>query len=284
MIANALSFDVEDWYQVSDFDHAVSRDQWAGMEDRIVANTTRLLDLLDERGVKATFFILTWNAERHPYLVRDIAARGHEIASHGHLHHLLYRQTREEASADIARSVAILENLTGTKILGYRAPTFSIRRDNDWALDVLLELGFAYDSSVFPIRRGLYGMPGARRFPFVIRERDGRQLTEFPLSTARLLGRNVPVSGGAYLRILPYPLLRSGLASINREGHPAVVYLHPWEIDPAQPRIDLQGKRSTHYLNLAATEGKLRQLLADFRFAPMRSVLGIEDTAAVPEE
>lgn len=275
--ANALSFDVEDWYQVSDFDHVVSRDRWPEYEDRIVPNTMRILDLLDESGTRATFFILTWNAPRHPEMVREIAKRGHEIASHGHLHHLLYKQTRAEASQDIERSVRTLEDLTGARILGYRAPTFSIRSDNTWALDVLLELGFAYDSSIFPIRRGLYGMPGARRFPYVIRREDARDLVEFPLSTARALGRNIPVSGGAYLRLLPYRVLRWGIGSINGEGQPAVVYLHPWELDPDHPRIDLSGKRSSHYLNLSSTEGKLRRLLRDFRFAPLKTVLGIKE-------
>src|SRR5262245_2974175 len=275
---NAFSVDVEDWYQVSDFEDVVAPSAWGTYESRVVANTERILGLLDEHGVKGTFFILAWNAERHPDLVRRIARAGHEIASHGHRHRLIFDQTPAEFAEDLRRSKDILEDLTGEPVLGYRAPSFSLTTRSIWALDVLLEAGLRYDSSIFPVSDRLYGIPDARRFPFVIRRAGERELVEFPMSTARVLGRNWPLGGGAYLRVLPYPYLRWGMRRVNAEGQPALVYLHPWEVDPGQPRIKSRGKRgvSVHYVNLAGTEPRLRRLLREFEFAPMRQVLGIK--------
>ncbi len=270
-IVNALSFDVEDWYQVSDFEIAV--DRWASYPSRLVRNVERLLAILEEADVRATFFILTWNLERHPEVVKTIARAGHELASHGHRHQLLYRQTPAQFAADLERSVGLIEDLSGEKVLGFRAPSFSVRRETLWALDVLAEKGLRYDSSIFPVRRGLYGMEEAPRHPHVARGSNGGALWEFPPATARWLGQNIPVSGGGYLRLFPYWVIGWGLRRINREGHPAMVYLHPWELDPGQPRFDLGGKWSTHYRNLHVTEGKLRRLLGDFRFAPVREIL-----------
>lgn len=280
---NGFSVDVEDWYQVADFAAVLGFDDWDKYESRVAGNTDRVLRLLDEAGgVKGTFFVLTWNAERHPEIVRRIAAAGHEVASHGYAHKLIYEQTPEEFRADVARAKRILEDITGTPVLGYRAPSFSVTSRSLWALDVLLDLGFRYDSSVFPVKDSLYGLPDAQRFPYVIRERDGRRLVEFPITTTPLLGRNLPLGGGGYLRMLPYPYMAWGMRRVNRgEGQPAVVYMHPWEVDPGQPRIKTAGKRgfSTHYVGLGGTEAKLRKLLTSFRFAPIRDVLGISPNA-----
>jgi polysaccharide deacetylase family protein (PEP-CTERM system associated) len=275
---NAFSVDVEDWYQVSDFESAVDFSAWDRYESRVLRNTERVLAVLDEHGVKGTFFVLTWNAERHPEVVRRIADQGHEIASHGYRHRLIYEQSPAEFRDDILRSKKILEDLTGHAVWGYRAPSFSLTAASLWALDVLLECGMRYDSSIFPVSDRLYGIPGARRFPFVIRTDGERQLVEFPMTTARALGRNWPLGGGAYLRLFPYGYMRWGIRRVNREGQPAVVYVHPWELDPGQPRIKAAGKRgvSTHYINLGRTEGRLRRLLRDFSFARVRDVLGIE--------
>ena len=276
---NAFSVDVEDWYQVSDFEAVVPLDAWDRYESRVVRSTDRILALLGDAGVRATFFVLAWNAERHPEIVRRIAAAGHEVASHGYAHRLVYEQTQAAFRADLTRAKGVLEDLVGAPILGYRAPSLSITPRSRWALDIVIECGFRYSSSVIPIRDGLYGYPDAGRFPHVIHERDGRRLMEFPITTTRLLRRNLPLGGGGWLRVLPYRYLRWGMRRVNRrEGQPAIVYIHPWEIDPGQPRIPTAGKRgfSTHYVGLARTETKLRRLLRDFRFAPLRDVLGIE--------
>jgi len=274
---NAFSVDVEDWYQVADFDAVVGFADWDRHESRVARNTDRILALCDEAGVRGTFFVLTWNAERHPEIVRRIAAAGHEIASHGYAHRLIYEQTPETFRDDITRAKATLEDITGTAVLGYRAPSTSVTPRSLWALDVLLDVGLRYDSSIFPIRDTLYGLPDADRFPHVIRRRDGRELLEFPLATTRLFGRNVPLAGGGWLRVFPYRYTRWALRRVNREGHPAVAFVHPWEVDPEQPRMRTAGRRgfSTHYVGLRGTYGKLRRLFRDFRFAPLRDVLGL---------
>ena len=274
---NAFSVDVEDWYQVADFDAVVGFADWDRHESRVARNTDRILALCDEAGVRGTFFVLTWNAERHPEIVRRIAAAGHEIASHGYAHRLIYEQTPETFRDDIIRAKATLEDITGTAVLGYRAPSASVTPRSLWALDVLLDVGLRYDSSIFPIRDTLYGLPDADRFPHVIRRRDGRELLEFPLATTRLFGRNVPLAGGGWLRVFPYRYTRWALRRVNREGHPAVAFVHPWEVDPEQPRMRTAGRRgfSTHYVGLRGTYGKLRRLFRDFRFLPLRDVLGL---------
>jgi polysaccharide deacetylase family protein (PEP-CTERM system associated) len=274
-ILNAFSVDVEDWFQVSDFEAQVRFEEWDRYESRVVANTRRVLSLLDEFGVKGTFFILTWNAERHPELVEDIASRGHEVATHGYAHRLVYEQGRDLYRQDLERSQEILERLTGKRARGYRAPSFSVTAKSMWALDVMLECGIEYDSSIFPVQDSLYGVPGALRFPFVIHSLGARQLVEFPMTTTRVGKRNLPLGGGAYLRVLPYPYMRWGMRRVNKEGQSAIVYLHPWEIDPDHPRLRSRGKRgvSSHYINLRAMEDKLRRLLSDFRFATVSDVL-----------
>jgi polysaccharide deacetylase family protein (PEP-CTERM system associated) len=274
-VLNAFSVDVEDWFQVSDFEAQIRHEDWDKYESRVVANTRRILALLAEFDVKGTFFILTWNAERYPGLVEEIAAQGHEVATHGYAHRLVYELGRDLYRRDLERSQEILERILGRRALGYRAPSFSVTAKSMWALDVMLECGIAYDSSIFPVQDSLYGVPGALRFPFVIHSLGERKLIEFPMTTARVGSRNLPLGGGAYLRILPYRYMRWGMRRVNQEGQSAIVYLHPWEIDPEQPRLKTRGKRgfSTHYINLRAMEDKLRRLLSDFRFAPVADVL-----------
>lgn len=274
-VTNAFSVDVEDWFQVSDFEDQVRLEDWDRYETRVVENTRRILALLAEFGVRGTFFVLTWNAERHPTLVEEIAAAGHEVATHGYAHRLVYEQGRDLYRRDLERSVEILERITGKRPRGYRAPSFSVTTRSVWALDVMLESGLDYDSSIFPVRDSLYGIPGALRFPFVIHAAGSRRLIEFPMTTARVGQHNLPLGGGAYLRLLPYAYMHWGMRRVNREGEPAIVYLHPWELDPQQPRLRSRGKRgvSTHYINLRGMEAKLRRLLADFRFAPVSEVL-----------
>jgi polysaccharide deacetylase family protein (PEP-CTERM system associated) len=278
-VIHGFSVDVEDWYQVSDFEEVVEFSAWRWYESRVIGNTERILGMLAEARVKATFFVLAWNAERHPALPRMIAAAGHEVATHGYAHRLAYEVGEAAFRADVERSKKLLEDLTGTPVLGYRAPSFSITARSLWALDVLLDLGFRYDSSIFPVRDPLYGIPNAHRFPFPV-TRAGQSLTEFPVSTVRVGGRTLPL-GGAYLRLLPYGYTRWGLHRLEREGHPALLYMHPWELDPDQPRVRVRGKRgfSTHYLRLRSTERKIRRLLAEFQFAPVARLLGLEEGA-----
>ncbi len=275
-IVNAMTIDVEDYFHVSVFDGIVPRHEWAQLESRVCANTDRLIDIFAEHGVRGTFFILGWVAERHPQLVRRIAERGHEIASHGFGHRLVYDQTPRAFREDVRSSKALLEDASGTAVLGYRAPSYSITPRSLWALDVLIEEGYAYDSSIFPIRHDRYGIPVSPRHPFVV-TRDTGALIEAPGSTTRLGPLNLPVAGGGYFRILPYGWTRWGIDRVNRlEQRPAIFYLHPWEIDPGQPRLRAGTLgRFRHYRNLDKTEARLRQLLTDFRFGPMQQMLQI---------
>lgn len=273
---NALTIDVEDWFQVAAFFPHVPRSSWAGRESRVVANTGRLLDLLAERQMRATFFVLGWVAEREPALVRRIAAAGHEVACHGYSHEFVYRQSPEVFRAETVRAKSHLEDLLGIAIDGYRASTYSITRQSLWALDILLELGFRYDSSLFPVRHPQYGIPGAPRFPGFFPTPKGGSILEFPLSTARLGSLSLPVAGGGYFRLLPYAYTKAGLRSINRrENEPFIFYLHPWEIDPGQPRVADAGfsARLRHYTNLDRCEARLKKLFADFSFTTVRDVL-----------
>jgi polysaccharide deacetylase family protein (PEP-CTERM system associated) len=252
----------------------VSRDAWDRQPSRVAANTSRLLDLLAEHGVRATFFVLGWVAERHPDLVRRIAAQGHEIASHSYWHRLVYELTPDAFREDLARARGVLEDAAGVRVTGFRAPSYSVTSRSLWALDVLVDEGYAYDASIFPIHHDRYGIPDAPRHPHVI-ERDGGRIVEIPASTVRAGGMNLPIAGGGYFRLLPYRWTRWGIARVNRTEHrPVVFYLHPWEIDPDQPRIPTgRVTRLRHYGNLAATEGRLRRLLREFRFAPIGEAL-----------
>ena len=273
-IVNAMSIDVEDYFHVSVFDGVVPRSQWTALESRVSANTERVLEVLGEAQVRATFFVLGWVAERHPSLVRRIAAAGHEIASHGFAHRLVYDQTQSAFREDAVRSKRVLEDACGEQVLGFRAPSYSITPRSLWALDVLIEAGYEYDASIFPIHHDRYGIPVSARHPYRI-DRRGGSLVEIPASTARYAGLNLPIGGGGYFRLLPYGWTRWGIARINQvEGRSAVFYLHPWELDPEQPRLPCGLlSRTRHYRNLHLTEGRLRQLLKDFRFAPLRTTL-----------
>jgi polysaccharide deacetylase family protein (PEP-CTERM system associated) len=282
-IVNALTFDVEDYFQVSAFDHVLPRSRWDSCETRVCESTDRVLRLLAEADVQATFFVLGWVAERFPALVRRIADGGHELASHGYGHRLVYDLTPAAFRDDLRRSRAVLEAAGARAILGYRAPSYSITAKSLWALDVLMEEGFAYDASIFPIHHDRYGIPNAPRHPYLI-QRGGGSLWEIPPSTLRWWGANLPVAGGGYFRILPYWWTRWGIGRLNRhEERAAVFYLHPWELDPEQPRLGATGlSRFRHYRNLAHTEPRLRRLLKDFRFGTISSVLQAAPAIAVP--
>ena len=267
-LSNALTIDVEDYFQVSAFAPYIRRDEWDTRECRIERNIGRILELLAERDVKATFFTLGWIAERYPQLVRDIVAAGHELASHGYGHQRATDLSRDEFAADVGNAKKILEDLSGQAVRGYRAPSFSICTRNLWAFDMLAKAGYEYSSSIYPIKHDHYGMPDSPRFAY----RVGAGLLEVPVTTLRLFNRNLPSSGGGYFRLLPYQLSRWMIGKVNRDDRePAVFYFHPWEIDPGQPRVaGIDAKtRFRHYVNIDRTEARLRQLLQDFRWGRM---------------
>lgn len=267
---NALSFDVEDYFQVAALAAAVGRESWESRPARVHQNTGRLLELLAARDVRATFFVLGWVAERHPAIVRDIAAAGHEVACHGYSHEPVYRQEPATFRAETLRARGLLEDQAQRPVRGYRAATWSITCASLWALDTLAELGFAYDSSIFPIHHDLYGIPAAPRGPHRLRLANGASLLEFPPSTVRLGNVNLPVAGGGYFRLLPLAVTRWAIRRVNDEQFPFLFYLHPWEIDPDQPRLRVGLKsRLRHYTNLAGCEHKLTALLDTF---PMGTV------------
>lgn len=262
---NAMSIDVEDYFQVAAFAPWIDRSRWETMPCRVERNVALILELLGRRHSRATFFTLGWIAERYPHLVREIVAAGHELASHGYGHLRASEQSPDEFRSDLIRAKAILEDIGRVEVIGYRAPSFSIGEDNLWAHDVIAETGHLYSSSVYPIAHDHYGMPAAPRFPW--RTRSG--IVEIPPSSLRLLGRNLPASGGGYFRLLPYPVSRWGIRRINGlDRQPCIFYFHPWEVDPDQPRIEQAGARSRfrHYLNLGKTAGRLERLLLDFRW------------------
>lgn len=267
---NALTCDVEDYFQVSAFAQVIARTRWPHMECRIECNIDRVLGLMDEASVRATFFTLGWIAQRYPQVVRRIAAQGHEVASHGYAHLRASDQDRMQFDADIRSSKALLEDLCGQPVLGYRAPSFSIGASNLWALERLARAGYRYSSSIYPVVHDHYGMPGAPRFAF--RPEGAPGLLEVPVATARVGRHNLPAGGGGYFRLLPYTLSRWMLQRINRmDGKPAVFYFHPWELDPAQPRQRGIGlaTRFRHYVNLHRTEGRLHALVRDFAWDRM---------------
>lgn len=270
-ITNALTIDFEDWYQGLEIPYS----EWDQFEDRIEAVGDKLLRILAETNTKATFFMLGYVAEKHPQIVRRIEAEGHEIGTHGFSHTLIYTQTPEVFKQELTRSIKYLEDLTGKKVLGHRAPFFSITKDSLWALDILGELGVKYDSSIFPILNYRYGIADSPRFPYTIK-REKHEFVEFPISTLKLPGFTMPISGGAYFRIYPYQLTKQAIKAVNRAGEPVTFYLHPWELDPDHPRIDVPRRIAlTHYFNLGSTERRLKKLLRDFKLAPMKEVLNI---------
>jgi polysaccharide deacetylase family protein (PEP-CTERM system associated) len=268
---NALSIDVEDYYQVSAFEPIVRYEDWGKHESRVFGNTVRVLELLHHHGVKATFFVLGWIGEYMPKVVREIAEAGHEVACHSYNHRLVYSLSRNAFREDLHRTKAILEDIIGVPVAGYRAPSYSIVRESLWALEELMDAGFLYDSSIFPIRHDRYGLPGYPRHIYRF-ERNGKTLIEFPPSTVRIGRVNIPIAGGGYLRLFPYAFTRWSIQRLNRvENEPALIYFHPWEIDYNQPRLNGGSvSNARHYLNLGSTESTLRRLLRDFSFSPIR--------------
>ena len=273
---NALTVDIEDYYQVSAFDSIIGFSNWELQKSRIEANVYKTLKILAQEGVRATFFVLGWVAERFPNVVKLIHTEGHEIASHSYAHRLVYHQTPDEFQADVQRSLDVIQDLIGEKILGYRAPSFSITPKSVWAFEILEALGLKYDSSVFPTRplvHNRYGFPGAPTKTYQIRP----GFWEFPITTFRFLGIDWPVGGGGWLRHYPYEITRWALRRVNAEGRPALVYLHPWELDPDQPRIKAGlWRQFLHYRNIDKTADRLHALCRDFRFAPIREVIGVQ--------
>ena len=269
-IKNAMTCDVEDYFQVSAFAPYIDRDSWPSRECRVEANMERILAIYERHGVKATFFTLGWIAERYPQMVRKIVAAGHELASHGYGHLRASDQSRDQFDNDIRSSKALLEDIGGQAVLGYRAPSFSIGHANLWALEALQEAGYRYSSSIYPIAHDHYGMPDAPRFAFYPHGPDG--LLEVPVTTVNMLGRNLPAGGGGYFRLLPYALSRWMMQKVNREDRqPALFYFHPWELDPGQPRpqgLDAKS-RFRHYVNIERMEGRLEQLARDFAWDRM---------------
>jgi polysaccharide deacetylase family protein (PEP-CTERM system associated) len=271
---NALTIDVEDYYMVSGFSDIIAFEAWPRYESRVVRNTGILLDVLAAHNVKGTFFVLGWIGERCPGLVRDIHAAGHEIACHGYNHRLIYELSPEQFREDVRKAKGILENITGTKLMGYRAASYSIVRTTLWALDVLIDEGFYYDSSIFPIHHDRYGIPESDRFPHTLRRERGT-MWEFPPSTYRIFNQNLPIAGGGYLRLLPLTITRTAIKKINeQEKKPVIVYLHPWEIDIDQPKINGRWlSRARHYVNLKSTLPKLQAFLSEFKFGQLSRFL-----------
>jgi polysaccharide deacetylase family protein (PEP-CTERM system associated) len=278
-VRNAITIDVEDYYHVSAFEGRIDRSQWAGMASRVEIGMARVLDVLDRAHVRGTFFFLGWLAERQPELVREVCRAGHEIGCHSYWHRLVYEQTPEEFRADLRRARDVLQEMVGSPVIAYRAPSFSITRRSLWALDVLVEEGFRIDSSIYPIVHDRYGIPGAPLEPHRLRCPAG-ELVEFPAPACRLLGRTIPVGGGGYFRLYPYGWTRRGLRRINAAGRPAAVYLHPWEFDSEQPRVAC-GRLTAfrHYVGLRHTQARLARLLGDFSFGTISEAVAEFGTA-----
>ena len=270
---NALTVDVEDFFQVSAFEKYIPREKWESIPRRVEANTERILALFQNHKVKATFFILGWVAQRHPNLIQKILNEGHELACHGYSHIRASTQTPKEFYDDVKKAKTIIEDIVGRSLKGYRAPSYSISQNNLWALDILDDMGFEYSSSIYPVKHDLYGMPNAPRFVF--KPNKTRQLLEIPVSTVQIAGKNYPCGGGGFFRLFPYNISRWAINRVNNSDKEACIfYFHPWELDAEQPRvngIDLR-TRIRHYLNLNRTELRLNKLLADFQWDTMENV------------
>ncbi len=285
-VKHYLSFDVEEHFHVSAFASPMRRRHWDCFESRVERNVQKILALLDEHEIRTTFFVLGWVAERHPRMIRDLVKQGHEVASHGYAHELVTAQTPALFREDVRKTKRILEDVTGTSVLGYRAPSFTITTETQWALPILVEEGYAYDSSIFPVFHDRYGVPGATPWCHELSTVSG-PLWEIPPSSFGAFGLRVPVAGGGYFRLFPYPVLRIMLKRLEKDGYPLVMYFHPWELDPAQPRM--QGTLTSqirHYLNLEKTESRLKCLLQDFAFCPLReavpTLFTVENNSVVP--
>jgi polysaccharide deacetylase family protein (PEP-CTERM system associated) len=273
-VVHAMTVDVEDYFQVAALARAFPPERWDSVPRRVVPNTQRLLELFDRHAIKATFFVLGWVAEREPALVREIAARGHEIACHGYSHRLVYTQTPAVFREETRRAKALLEEQLQRPVDGYRAASYSITRQSFWALDILAEAGFRWDSSIFPIRHDRYGVPGSPTHPYRLETAQGAQLTEIPLTTAQVLGQRLPAAGGGYFRLYPYAVSKWLFGRASTAG-PGIFYLHPWEVDPEQPRAaNISAlSRFRHYNNLERCLPRLERLIRDFRFATVSEAL-----------
>jgi polysaccharide deacetylase family protein (PEP-CTERM system associated) len=274
-LINALTIDVEDYFQVAAFNDNISRDQWENIECRVERNTEVFLEMTEARGIKATFFTLGWIAERYPALVRKIADAGHEVASHGYSHKLIYTQSPEEFRQETERSKKILEDLSQQSVDGYRAASYSITEESIWALDIISELGFKYDSSIYPVRHDRYGLRGGPHSPYIIQLKGGNTLKEFPITTVDILSYKLPVGGGGYFRLFPFELTKRFLLLRQKQlKAPFVFYLHPWELDPEQPRVSDASalSRFRHYNNLDRVQSRLNRLFDLFDFSTMRHV------------
>jgi polysaccharide deacetylase family protein (PEP-CTERM system associated) len=277
-IRNAISVDVEDYFHAEALASASKRERWDTFPRRVVENTLKLYEIFDQAGVKGTFFFLGWVAERHPELVKQAVAAGHEIACHSHWHRAVFRMTPEQFREDTLCAKKTIEDIAGVQVVGYRAPSFSITKDVPWAHEILAELGFVYDSSVNPIRHGFYGNHEAPRTAHAL----PCGLLELPITTWSKFGQNVPAGGGAYLRVLPYPLVANGIRQMNSYSQPAMIYLHPWEIDHQQPRLDVSRmSKFRHYTNLDKMEQKFTRLLTEFPFTTIREAFLRPASAAV---
>lgn len=274
MVTNILSVDVEEWFHPEALQARFPREQWAQQPARVEQNVESLLELFDTHHVQATFFTLAWVARAHPEMIRKICDAGHEIASHGSFHKMVTKMTPGEFRSDLGDSIKILEDISGQKVLGFRAPTFSVIRETFWSWEIMLELGLKYDSSVYPIWHDRYGVPDAPRKRYTALKKDGRELIEFPMSTLSLFGKRLPFGGGGYLRIFPEGFTKMAIAKINKEGLPAIMYMHPWEFDSDQPRLEL-GKIQTwrHYYNIPANRQKLSGLLHRFKWTSFKNIL-----------
>jgi polysaccharide deacetylase family protein (PEP-CTERM system associated) len=272
---NAMTVDVEDYFHVSAFENVIERASWDLRESRVKVNTQRLLELFEVKKIHATFFVLGWVAERFTDLVREIAQHGHEVACHGYSHKLVYKQTPQEFHEETKQAKAIIEDQIQKPVLGYRAASYSITENSLWALDILAELGFHYDSSIFPVRHDRYGIPASPRWPYQLHTLQGHTLVEFPLTTARWGKVKLPVAGGGYFRLYPYQLSKWAFKRVNEhDQQPFIFYLHPWEIDPEQPRIEASLlSRFRHYNNLERCHHRLEKLVTDFPFTTVTEVL-----------
>jgi polysaccharide deacetylase family protein (PEP-CTERM system associated) len=281
MTFHHFTVDVEEHFQVAAFERHVARESWDALESRVATNVARLLELLERHGARGTFFILGWVAERQPAMVQAIARAGHEIASHGWDHRRVTQQTPEEFRVSVRRAKDALEALVGRPVLGFRAPSFSIVAGREWALDILLEEGYRYDSSLFPVRRPGYGYAAGARDPYWL-ERPAGRLAEVPPATLAVAGQNLPAGGGAYFRLFPFALVRAALRACERRGVPGTFYIHPWETDPAQPRVAVPWTtRVRHYGGLGRTVRRLERLLSEFRFTSIAPGFGLSGDGGV---
>lgn len=281
---NVFSVDLEDYYMVSGFSGAIRFEDWDRFEGRIEGSTEKLLDLLHRHDVRATFFVLGWVARKYPDLIRRIHSNGHEIASHGYNHKPVFGMTPEEFQRDMTLTRDILEDITSETVIGYRAPSYSITRESIWALGILIKLGFRYDSSIFPIHHDFYGYPDFARSPVAVTVEGAGKILEIPMSTIRILGRNIPVCGGGYFRLYPFAFTEWSIRHLNRqENLPAIFYIHPWELDEGQPKVNAGAIRTLrHRINIAKTESRIRELLNIFPFCSFREWLSLDASASVP--